>query len=82
MVGDEAVMDGGAAAVKTPTLFLLGAQDLRVPVSNGLQYARALKEKGVETKVIVPKDVHAIDRPQSDFESFLNIGLWFKKYCK
>ncbi|KAI3469676.1 hypothetical protein Pfo_026339 [Paulownia fortunei] len=68
--------------VKTPTLFLLGAQDLRVPVSNGIQYARALKEKGVETKVIVfPNDVHGIDRPQSDFESFLNIGVWFKKYC-
>ncbi|KAA8527690.1 hypothetical protein F0562_035441 [Nyssa sinensis] len=69
--------------VKTPTLFLLGAQDLRVPVSNGLQYARALKEKGVEVKVIVfPNDVHGIERPQSDFESFLNIGVWFKKYCK
>ncbi|EPS67862.1 hypothetical protein M569_06906, partial [Genlisea aurea] len=69
--------------VKTPTLFLLGAQDLRVPVSNGLQYARALKERGVETKVIVfPKDVHGIDRPQSDFESFLNIGMWFNKHCK
>ncbi|XP_031255975.1 acylamino-acid-releasing enzyme 1-like [Pistacia vera] len=69
--------------VKTPTLFLLGAQDLRVPFSNGLQCARALKEKGVETKVILfPKDVHAIERPQSDFESFLNIGVWFKKYCK
>ncbi|KAH9682363.1 Acylamino-acid-releasing enzyme [Citrus sinensis] len=69
--------------VKTPTIFLLGAQDLRVPVSNGLQYARALREKGVETKVIVfPNDVHGIERPQSDFESFLNIGLWFKKYCK
>ncbi|KAJ4968380.1 hypothetical protein NE237_015081 [Protea cynaroides] len=68
--------------VKTPTLFLLGAQDLRVPVSNGLQYARALKEKGVEVKVIVfPNDVHSIERPQSDFESFLNIGVWFKKYC-
>ncbi|KAF6173421.1 hypothetical protein GIB67_027116 [Kingdonia uniflora] len=49
--------------VKTPTLFLLGAQDLRVPVSNGLQYARALKEKGVEVKVIVfPNDVHGIER--------------------
>eukprot|EP00262_Sarcandra_glabra_P004004 TRINITY_DN1494_c0_g1_i1.p1 TRINITY_DN1494_c0_g1~~TRINITY_DN1494_c0_g1_i1.p1 ORF type:complete len:713 (+),score=132.54 TRINITY_DN1494_c0_g1_i1:156-2141(+) len=69
--------------VKVPVLFLLGAQDLRVPVSNGLQYARALREKGVEVKVIMfPNDVHGIDRPQSDFESFLNIGVWFKKYCK
>ncbi|KAL4590504.1 hypothetical protein LXL04_003435 [Taraxacum kok-saghyz] len=69
--------------VKTPTLFLLGAKDLRVPVSNGLQFARALKEKGVEVKVIVfPEDIHAISRPQSDFESFVNIGVWFKKYCK
>ncbi|XP_026423163.1 acylamino-acid-releasing enzyme-like isoform X1 [Papaver somniferum] len=67
--------------VKTPTLFLLGAQDLRVPVSNGLQYARALKENGVEVKVIVfPNDIHGIDRPQSDFESFLNIGVWFNKH--
>ncbi|XP_019449915.1 PREDICTED: acylamino-acid-releasing enzyme-like isoform X2 [Lupinus angustifolius] len=69
--------------VKTPTLLLLGAQDLRVPVTNGLQYARALREKGVQHKVIVfPNDVHGIERPQSDFESFLNIGVWFKKYCK
>lgn len=68
--------------VKTPTIFLLGAKDLRVPVSNGLQYARALKEKGVEVKVIVfPNDTHGIEKPQSDFESFLNIGVWFKKYC-
>ncbi|KAK8684695.1 hypothetical protein V6N13_040711 [Hibiscus sabdariffa] len=49
--------------VKAPTLFLLGAQDLRVPVSNGLQYARALKEQGVETRVILfPNDIHAIER--------------------
>ncbi|XLR11225.1 hypothetical protein S83_039163 [Arachis hypogaea] len=69
--------------VKTPTLFLLGAQDLRVPISTGLQYARALREKGVEAKVILfPNDVHGIERPQSDFESFLNIGVWFNKYCK
>ncbi|KAJ0981572.1 hypothetical protein J5N97_009827 [Dioscorea zingiberensis] len=69
--------------VKAPLLFLLGAQDLRVPVSNGLQYARALKERGGKVKVIVfPDDVHAIERPQSDFESFLNIGVWFNKYCK
>lgn len=69
--------------VKAPILFLLGAQDLRVPVSNGLQYARALRERGGVVKVIVfPDDAHGIERPQSDFESFLNIGVWFKKYCK
>ncbi|XP_057818724.2 acylamino-acid-releasing enzyme 1 isoform X1 [Cryptomeria japonica] len=69
--------------VKVPVLFLLGAKDLRVPVSNGLQYARALKENGVEVKVIIfPNDVHVIDRPQSDFESFLNIGVWFKRFFK
>lgn len=69
--------------VKTPTLFLLGAQDLRVPVSNGLQYARALREKGVETKVFMfPSDIHPINRPHSNFESFVNIGVWFNKYCK
>ncbi|KDP40266.1 hypothetical protein JCGZ_02264 [Jatropha curcas] len=71
------------AKVKAPTIFLIGAQDLRVPMSNGLQYARALKERGVDVKIIMfPNDVHGIERPQSDFESFLNIGVWFKKYCK
>uniref|UniRef100_A0A7N2LY09 acylaminoacyl-peptidase n=1 Tax=Quercus lobata TaxID=97700 RepID=A0A7N2LY09_QUELO len=69
--------------VKTPILFLLGAQDLRVPVSNGLQYERTLRKNGGEVKVIMfPNDVHGNERPQSDFESFLNIGVWFKKYCK
>ncbi|XP_050219092.1 acylamino-acid-releasing enzyme-like [Mercurialis annua] len=69
--------------VKTPTIFLIGAKDLRVPMSDGLQYARALKEKGVDVKILIfPDDVHAITRPRSDFESFLNIGVWFKKYSK
>ncbi|XP_016647658.1 PREDICTED: acylamino-acid-releasing enzyme-like isoform X2 [Prunus mume] len=70
-----------SSKVKTPTLFLLGAQDIRLPFFTGLQYAQALKAKGVPVKVIVfPNDTHAIERPQSDFESFLNIGVWFKKY--
>ncbi|OAE21003.1 hypothetical protein AXG93_2024s1160 [Marchantia polymorpha subsp. ruderalis] len=67
--------------VKVPTLFLLGAQDRRVPASNGLQYVQALRARGLEVKVIIfPEDMHAIDRPQSEFESFLNIGTWFKRF--
>ncbi|BBH09048.1 acylaminoacyl-peptidase-related protein [Prunus dulcis] len=37
---------------KSPIARLEGALDLRVPVSTGLQYARALKEKGVPVKVL------------------------------
>lgn len=69
--------------VKVPTLFLLGAQDRRVPVSNGFQYVQALRARGQEVKVILfPEDIHAIDRPQSDFESYLNIGVWLKRFMQ
>ncbi|KAL3679424.1 hypothetical protein R1sor_022380 [Riccia sorocarpa] len=67
--------------VKVPSLFLIGAQDRRVPPSNGLQYIQALRSRGLEVKVIVfPEDTHALDRPQSEFESFLNVGIWFKRF--
>uniref|UniRef100_A0A0E0BAI8 acylaminoacyl-peptidase n=1 Tax=Oryza glumipatula TaxID=40148 RepID=A0A0E0BAI8_9ORYZ len=67
--------------VKAPLLMLLGGADLRVPVSNGLQYARALRERGGEIRIMMfPDDIHEINIPQSDFESFLNIGVWFKKH--
>uniref|UniRef100_A0A7N1A4T8 acylaminoacyl-peptidase n=1 Tax=Kalanchoe fedtschenkoi TaxID=63787 RepID=A0A7N1A4T8_KALFE len=69
--------------VKTPTLFLIGAQDLRVPPSNGIHYMRALKERGVEVKLIVfPEDVHSLSTPRADYESVINIGVWFKRFCK
>ncbi|XP_044953945.1 acylamino-acid-releasing enzyme 2-like isoform X1 [Hordeum vulgare subsp. vulgare] len=78
--------------VKAPLLMLLGGADLRVPASNGLQvrasiafdmYARALRERGVEIKTIMfPEDTHEIDIPRSDFESFLNMGVWFRKHLK
>ncbi|TVU31059.1 hypothetical protein EJB05_22726, partial [Eragrostis curvula] len=51
------------------------------PISHISKYARALKERGIESKLIVfPEDIHGIDKPQSDFESFINIGVWFKKH--
>jgi dipeptidyl aminopeptidase/acylaminoacyl peptidase len=57
------ILGCGYMQVKVPTLFLLGAQDRRVPVSNGFQYVQALRASGLEVKVILfPEDVHAIDR--------------------
>ncbi|RCV43027.1 hypothetical protein SETIT_9G262900v2 [Setaria italica] len=69
--------------VKAPLLMLLGGADLRVPASNGLQYARALRERGGGVKIMMfPEDIHEIIIPRSDFESFLNIGVWFKKHME
>ncbi|OIT39867.1 acylamino-acid-releasing enzyme [Nicotiana attenuata] len=58
--------------------------DISSPISRcSEKYARALKEKGVEDKVMVfSEDTHAFYRPQCDFENFLNIGAWLKNYCK
>ncbi|MCO5587771.1 hypothetical protein L7F22_041723 [Adiantum nelumboides] len=69
--------------VKVPSLFLLGSQDRRVPISNGFQYVHAFRARGLKVKVIVfPEDAHPIDRPQSEFECWLNIGTWLKKYLE
>ncbi|KAJ8549087.1 hypothetical protein K7X08_032794 [Anisodus acutangulus] len=49
--------------VKAPTLMIFGAKDLRMPITDGFQYAQALKEKGVEVKVMMfPDDIHELDR--------------------
>ncbi|KAL0348932.1 UNVERIFIED_CONTAM: Acylamino-acid-releasing enzyme [Sesamum angustifolium] len=75
--------EGKSIFTETPSAEHLALFYSKSPISHISKYARALKEKGVETKVIVfPHDVHGIDRPQSDFESFLNVAVWFKKYCR
>ncbi|KAH9617888.1 hypothetical protein KSS87_023515 [Heliosperma pusillum] len=82
-IGQSYKASKAIVSVKTPTLFMIGDQDLRVPPSNGIQFARALMERGVETKILrFPEDNHGLDKPQTDFESYLNIGVWFNKYCK
>ena len=38
--------------IKTPTLLLLGADDVRVPPKQGTNFHRLLKAKGVETRYV------------------------------
>lgn len=67
--------------VVAPTLVALGAKDRRVPQSQGLEWFHSLKSKGVETKLLIyPEDVHAIDKPASEADQWLNIVGWFKKH--
>ena len=70
-------------AVTAPCLFLLGEKDRRVPMSNGLQFMHALRAAGkAPAEVIVfPEDGHALDRPQTEFESILSILSWFRTHA-
>ena len=55
----------------------------RVPLTDGQLYVRALKGTAnpPEVSVIVfPEDTHALDRPQTEFEQWLNIAAWLKEH--
>eukprot|EP00879_Flechtneria_rotunda_P013504 GHRR01014100.1.p1 GENE.GHRR01014100.1~~GHRR01014100.1.p1 ORF type:complete len:881 (+),score=271.51 GHRR01014100.1:318-2645(+) len=67
--------------VSSPMMFMLGAKDRRVPLDDGWRYVDALKSRGVKTRVLVfPEDSHALDKPQTEFEQWLNLAWWLKQH--
>jgi acylaminoacyl-peptidase len=60
---------------------MLGAKDRRVPPPDGLQYAAVLRKAGVDVRVIVfGEDGHALDRPQTEYEQWINVAWEAKKH--
>ncbi|KAL6764745.1 acylaminoacyl-peptidase [Haematococcus lacustris] len=67
--------------VKAPVQLMLGARDRRVPPADGQQYRAALTAAGVEVRTLVfPEDSHALDKPQTEFEQWLNVASWLKAH--
>ncbi|NLW50526.1 MAG: S9 family peptidase [Candidatus Brocadiaceae bacterium] len=51
--------------VTTPTLVITGEVDLRVPPGQSHQYYRALKARGVETRLLLyPREPHGVHEPR------------------
>ena len=63
-----------------PVLMLLGGVDLRVPPSNGLRYAAALREAGGRCEVrMFPEDSHGLLNPRTEFESFVTVAGFLRR---
>lgn len=68
--------------VKTPTIFLVGAADVRVPMPQSVEMYRALKSNGVPTHLYVaPREPHGWQELRHELYK-VNVELdWFEKYA-
>lgn len=69
------------ANVTTPTQVIHGAQDLRVPFTQGQEFYRALGRLGVPTEMIVyPRTPHGPREPKFQMDVSDRIVTWFNKH--
>jgi len=64
--------------VKTPLLLMIGAKDIRVPTSQGLELRKALEARNVPLRVLwYPDSGHPLSEVKVETDSFINIIKWF-----
>jgi len=69
--------------VKTPTLIIHGRDDPCVPVSQGHEFFRALKDLGVETQLVIyPREGHGWLERRHRIDSWQRHLDWFEKHKK
>ena len=67
--------------VVTPTQVIHGANDLRVPFTQGQEFYVALKRRGIGTEMLVlPRTPHGPREPKLLMEVSPRILKWFRKY--
>lgn len=71
------------ARVKTPTLILHGEKDGDVPVEQGYEWFRALRDHGVETEMVVyPREPHAVTETSHVRDMLDRVCEWFELYLR
>jgi dipeptidyl aminopeptidase/acylaminoacyl peptidase len=67
--------------VETPTQVIHGANDLRVPFTQGQEFYTALSRRGIETEMLVlPRTPHGPQEPRLLMEVSPRIMNWFNHY--
>lgn len=68
---------------KTPTLILHGKEDPCVPVGQGREFFRALKELGIETRLVVyPREKHGWTEKEHIIDALQRQSEWFAAHMK
>lgn len=71
----------GIEKAKTPIMFQHGENDARVPLISAMEMFRRLKDKNVETKLIVyPNNGHGVDGIRERYALMLQNYQWFQKH--
>jgi dipeptidyl aminopeptidase/acylaminoacyl peptidase len=71
------------ANVTTPTQVIHGAEDLRVPFTQGQEFYRALGRRGIPTEmVILPRTPHGPTEPKLLMEVSERILRWFEFHLR
>ncbi|XP_065701660.1 LOW QUALITY PROTEIN: acylamino-acid-releasing enzyme-like [Patagioenas fasciata] len=69
--------------VRAPVLLMLGEDDRRVPPKQGLEYYRALKARGIPTRLLwYPGNNHALAGVEAEADGFMNMVLWLLKHLQ
>ncbi|MCB0447242.1 MAG: S9 family peptidase [Gelidibacter sp.] len=70
--------------IETPTMVMVGMNDLRTPPSEAKQLYHALKLRKIETVLVeIPESYHNIaSKPSNLISKVAHILAWFKKYNK
>ncbi len=67
--------------VTTPTLIVHGQADVRVPVTQGIEFYNALRAAGVDTEMVsYPRQGHAFHERAFELDLLQRLVGWFEKY--
>ncbi len=72
-----------ADRIVTPTLFMVGQDDVNVPTLASEQMYQALKTIGIDTELVIyPGETHSFERPSFRIDRMKRWLAWYAKYVK
>ena len=72
-----------ASIIGADPFIIKGCVPCRVPLVDAQQYVKALRarEGAPEARIwVFPEDTHSLDKPQTDYEQWLNVAWWLKQH--